>query len=138
MDYPNFDNIAKNSDALVLAREEASLALLGTMPPARRGGWGRRLEEDRRLARTNPTHLPATSTELLAAYFEEPALAKEEAATQHGRKLSLTQRQQSMSMATALLAVSARDGVTNLYDDAGLAQLCTCLLYTSPSPRDRG
>ena len=44
LDYPNQHIIAKNSDALSLAVEDSKLARLGSDAPARRGGFGRRLE----------------------------------------------------------------------------------------------
>ena len=45
VDYPNFDVIARQADAHVLAREESALALLGAVPAesGRGGGFGRRL-----------------------------------------------------------------------------------------------
>ena len=80
-----------------------------------------------------------TSAELLIDFTEQLLREGGEEETSNGLLQSITtyrrslqttaaaatQDQQSVSMATALLAVSARKGVTNLYDDAGLSQLCT-------------
>jgi len=144
VDYPNFDIIARQADAHVLAREESSLALLGAVPAesGRRGGFGRRLGladtlEDP-MDTPHQAHVP-TSAELLIDFTEQLLREGGEEETSNGLLQSITtyrrslqttaaaatQDQQSVSMATALLAVSARKGVTNLYDDAGLSQLCT-------------
>lgn len=144
----DFDMIAKYADALDLAKEESALALLGSTPPAggSRGGFGRRLasralEAERLAAPTTiyRSHLPAASEQLLAfaeqllrpahgAAEEDPvytAIHEYRRRTQSSSTAAaISQDPQSVSLAIALLAVKARPGVANLFDDAGIAQLC--------------
>ena len=141
VDYPTFEPIAKNADALVLAQEESAIALLGSpRASSRRGGFGRRLaqfEQDRAFAANNPSHLPG-ATDLMLSYAErmltredgvpeDPLLTNIKDYNKRRRASTadaLKQDQQSVSLATAILAVKARAGVDNLYNDAGIDQLC--------------
>ena len=128
LDYPNFDLIARNSDALALAQEESSLALLGVAPETGgRGGFGRRLAET---ADDFDDEQSESAGEAIFAHLSEQLVGPDlnQFLKEHRRKLQsgdVSQEQQSTSLATALLVVDAREGVANLYDDEGIEQMCS-------------
>ena len=127
--YPNYDVIARNSDALTIAREESAIALLGQpRESGRRGGFGRRLRTAEENAVVNDVYGSDDLAELVTG-----KLVGEQFLHAHRRQLQTSsssssttgsQPQQSTVLSTALLVVGARDGVANLYDDAGIEQLC--------------
>ena len=124
-DYPNYDLIARNSDTMVIARETSAIALLGEPRPSARRGWGRRMDAADEIEIINDISASDDFADLLVGKMVgEEYVQRNRRQLQSASNSTAVQPQQSVTLAIALLVVGARDGVTNLYDDEGIAQLC--------------
>lgn len=139
VDYPNTELIARNSDALILAQEESALAFLGKKKESSGSAWGRRLAMGSSLDNDEDHDYDKMidSAERLFGHEFGGKVVRH----LHERRLATAQlqEQQSEMLTAGLLILGARDGVTNLYDDAGIDQICSfrkALMIDEPSFQD--